>query len=97
MIGFFQQPDSVSPKERKEKVLASRYLPREVSALQFSTKEVLDLWEGTWKNKSVDEISTAGYVIATHEAALWSLWTTDTFKDVRPSPTLEIGLTCIRA
>jgi ADP-ribosylglycohydrolase len=36
---------------------------------------------GEWKTKTRDEIQSSGYVVHTLEAALWSVWQTDNFKD----------------
>jgi len=36
---------------------------------------------GEWRTKSRDEIQSSGYVVHTLEAALWSVWQTDNFKD----------------
>jgi ADP-ribosyl-[dinitrogen reductase] hydrolase len=35
----------------------------------------------TWRSKERHEISSSGYVIATLEAALWSVWKTGSFED----------------
>lgn len=42
---------------------------------------VLFISAGEWKTKMRDEISSSGYVVHTLEAALWSVWQTDNFKD----------------
>ena len=36
---------------------------------------------GEFKTKSIDELKGSGYVIESLEAALWSFWHTDNFKD----------------
>ena len=36
---------------------------------------------GEYKNKSRDQIRSSGYVIDTLEAAMWSVWNTDNFRD----------------
>ncbi|HVJ51902.1 MAG TPA: ADP-ribosylglycohydrolase family protein [Aliidongia sp.] len=36
---------------------------------------------GEWRTKSRDEIRSSGYVVHTLEAALWSVWQTDNFRD----------------
>lgn len=36
---------------------------------------------GGYREKSVDEITGSGYVIASLEAALWAFWTTDSYRD----------------
>lgn len=42
--------------------------------------EVIELSNGSWTQKSRDEISSEGYVVHTLEAALWSVHTTDSFE-----------------
>lgn len=44
----------------------------------------------------MNDISTKGYVIASHEAAIWALWTTDTFKKVRMPFFYLISLTVLK-
>ena len=41
---------------------------------------VRDIAEGQWRNKSVDQISSSGFVVHTLEAAIWSVGTTDSFE-----------------
>jgi len=36
---------------------------------------------GEWRAKTRDQISSSGYVVNTLEAALWSVWQTDNFRD----------------
>jgi ADP-ribosyl-[dinitrogen reductase] hydrolase len=36
---------------------------------------------GEWRGKSREQISSSGYVVNTLEAALWSVWQTDNFRD----------------
>jgi ADP-ribosyl-[dinitrogen reductase] hydrolase len=45
------------------------------------TAQVLFICAGEFKEKSRDEIRSSGYVVHTLEAALWSVWTTDNFRD----------------
>jgi ADP-ribosyl-[dinitrogen reductase] hydrolase len=45
------------------------------------TANLLFINGGDWKAKTRDEISSSGYVVHTLEAALWSVWQTDNFKD----------------
>jgi ADP-ribosyl-[dinitrogen reductase] hydrolase len=47
----------------------------------ITSKEVIDIAKGAYKNKTEDQIKSSGYVIHTLEAALWSFYTTDTFED----------------
>ncbi|WP_416470110.1 ADP-ribosylglycohydrolase family protein [Salmonella enterica] len=42
---------------------------------------VLEIMNGSYKNKSRDEISSSGYVIDSLEAALWCFWNTENFSD----------------
>ena len=42
---------------------------------------VLFISAGEFKEKSRDQILSSGYVVHTLEAALWSVWTTDNFRD----------------
>jgi len=81
IIGFLQESEEASPRAKKQLVLASGFLPVGVDKLSFKADKVNDLWKGTWKDKSEDDISTSGFVIASHEAALWALWKTDSFEE----------------
>ncbi|WP_257895885.1 ADP-ribosylglycohydrolase family protein, partial [Enterobacter roggenkampii] len=36
---------------------------------------------GEYKQKTRDQIRSSGYVIDTLEAAMWSVWNTDNFRD----------------
>ncbi|HEY2132696.1 MAG TPA: ADP-ribosylglycohydrolase family protein [Acetobacteraceae bacterium] len=36
---------------------------------------------GEWRSKARDDIRSSGYVVDTLEAALWSVWQTDNFRD----------------
>ena len=84
ILGFFACPESLSTDERKKKVLDPEYVPEGVdpAKLSFETEEVRALRAGTWKTKSVREIRTTGFVIHSHEAALWALWNSSTFEEV---------------
>lgn len=42
---------------------------------------VLDIMNGSYQNKTRDQISSSGYVIDSLEAALWAFWNTDNFRD----------------
>jgi ADP-ribosyl-[dinitrogen reductase] hydrolase len=83
ILGFVHEPDGASTTEKKARVLASDFVPKGVGELVFKTEQVLDIRKGTWKEKSGDEIKTSGFVIDSLEAALWALWTTNTFEEVR--------------
>ncbi len=43
--------------------------------------KLLFISAGEWKDKTRDQIRSSGYVVHTLEAALWSVWQTDTFRD----------------
>lgn len=57
----------------KETVLRQR-------AMQFAPK-ISFIAAGEFKKKGRDEIRSSGYVVHTLEAALWSVWKTDNFRD----------------
>lgn len=44
-------------------------------------KAIRAVCRGEYKEKSRDEVSTSGYVVDTLEAALWALWTTDSYEE----------------
>ncbi|MDX5629087.1 MULTISPECIES: ADP-ribosylarginine hydrolase Tri1 [unclassified Brenneria] len=46
-----------------------------------STLRVLLINAGEYKEKNRDQIRSSGYVIDTLEAAMWSVWNTDNFRD----------------
>lgn len=48
--------------------------------IKVTEKNVIDIMKGYYKNKTVNQIKTTGYVIHTLEAALWAFYTTDDFK-----------------
>ena len=43
--------------------------------------KLLFISAGEWRTKTRDQISSSGYVVHTLEAALWSVWQTDNFRD----------------
>jgi ADP-ribosyl-[dinitrogen reductase] hydrolase len=45
------------------------------------TPRLLFISAGEWKKKSRDGIRSSGYVVRTLEAALWSVWKTDNYRD----------------
>ena len=45
------------------------------------TAKLLFISGGDWKTKTRQEIRSSGYVVHTLEAALWSVWQTDNFRD----------------
>ena len=58
-----------------DKVMATR---QRVMAL---TPKLLFISGGDWKDKTRNEIRSSGYVVDTLEAAVWSVWQTDNFRD----------------
>ena len=92
MLGFFQLANTSSSstlteeeaERRKNIVLDPNFIPSGISPedLNFSTEEVRALKAGTWKNKTVEQIRTSGFVIHSHEAALWALWNSKSFEEV---------------
>ncbi|KAH8113006.1 ADP-ribosylglycohydrolase [Phellopilus nigrolimitatus] len=88
MLGFFafNSDTDTSVEEiqrRKRTVISPTYVPSGVSpdALDFITEEVQALRMGSWKTKTVNEIKTSGFVIHSHEAALWALWSSSSFEE----------------
>ncbi len=47
----------------------------------ITSQSILDISRGEYTSKSVDQIQGTGYVVASLEAALWSFWITNSFKD----------------
>jgi ADP-ribosyl-[dinitrogen reductase] hydrolase len=43
--------------------------------------KLLFISAGEWRTKTREQISSSGYVVNTLEAALWSVWQTDNFRD----------------
>jgi ADP-ribosyl-[dinitrogen reductase] hydrolase len=82
IIGFLQESEETSPQEKKRRVLAPDFLPAGVDKLLLEMEEVKNLRSGTWKEKTESEINTRGFVIASHEAALWALWSSENFEEV---------------
>ncbi|KZT37630.1 ADP-ribosylglycohydrolase [Sistotremastrum suecicum HHB10207 ss-3] len=82
IVGFVNSEKDTA-KARKEEVLASRFVPKGLEGvdIEISEREIVNLWEGEWKSNTVDEISTSGFVVHSHEAALWALWNTETFEE----------------
>lgn len=63
--------------EGKEKILvdAIKHLDRAQLAPQIT-----EIAEGTYREKSLDEIRGSGYVVKSLEAALWAFWHADTYE-----------------
>ncbi|KAJ1311063.1 hypothetical protein OPQ81_009567 [Rhizoctonia solani] len=72
-----------SSKERKQRVLNSDFTPfSDGTPIPLESAEIMALHKRhPYKEKSVVDIKTSGYVLATLEAALWALWHTDTFEE----------------
>ncbi|KAL5522107.1 hypothetical protein ACEPAF_1964 [Sanghuangporus sanghuang] len=83
LLGFFAGTESSSIEERKKQVLDPQYVPEGVNVeeLNFVTQEAKALRAGTWKTKSANQIKTSGFVIHSHEAALWALWNSTIFEE----------------
>ena len=62
----------------KEKILFSK--PKNVLP-SASTVKIEEIFAGTYKDKSREQIKSSGYVIHSLEAALWSFWTSNTYED----------------
>ncbi|HEX5328053.1 MAG TPA: ADP-ribosylglycohydrolase family protein [Acetobacteraceae bacterium] len=45
------------------------------------SSKLLFISAGEWKHKTREQIHSSGYVVHTLEAALWSVWQTDNFRD----------------
>lgn len=91
LLGLYHA-DLSTAKERKEHVLRAGYIPPELLAevvgtenpLELETEEVTRLWkEATFKILTSETVATSGYTLTTLEAALWALWHSDTFEEVR--------------
>lgn len=51
------------------------------ASLWRGIETVQDIMEGSWRDKTREDIKSSGYVIHTLEAACWSVWHTDTFEE----------------
>lgn len=85
IIGFLTDTSASSFEERKKRVLSLEYLPSGLteSDLSLTTNEVKALRAGDYKVKTADGIHTSGFVIHSHEAALWALWNSSSFEEVQ--------------
>lgn len=85
ILGFLSDTSTSSFEERKNRVLSLEYLPSGLieSDLSLTTNEVKALRAGDYKVKTVDAIHTSGFVIHSHEAALWALWNSSSFEEVQ--------------
>jgi len=48
---------------------------------EYWAEEIADIACGTWQQKTRDQISSRGYVVHTLEAAIWSVYTTNSFEE----------------
>lgn len=83
MIGFYHAQGE-SSKERKEAVLHSDFTPfADGSQIPLVSSELKAIHgHHAYKNKEASDISTAGFVLSTLEAALWALWHGNSFEEV---------------
>ena len=52
----------------------------DITSLEVAS-EIKHIFQGSWKDKSRDQISSSGYVVDTFEAALWAVESTGTFEE----------------
>ncbi|KAG9015246.1 hypothetical protein FRB90_004866 [Tulasnella sp. 427] len=94
IVAFLRAPEEWSTKEKKERILnkdfkledylsqaTSEGTARPISERLTSTQMRLVHISETYKIKPVDEIRCSGFVVHTLEAALWALWTTETYEE----------------
>ena len=68
--------------ESKAKILSSMYSPLDgVWQHKPLCSKVMDIAQGSFKEKKRDEIKSSGYVIDTLEAVLWAFYNTDSFEE----------------
>lgn len=72
--------DGIEPDIQANKTKLLKFSPALWDGL-VSEKLVLDVLNGSYKNKTREQISSSGYVIDSLEAALWAFWNTDNFRD----------------
>ncbi|KAG9043263.1 hypothetical protein FS837_009829 [Tulasnella sp. UAMH 9824] len=94
IVAFLRAPEERGVKEKKEKILnkdfrlegylaassdsaASAPLSERLTSTKMRPVRV----EKTYKTKTVDEIRCSGSAVHTLEAALWSLWHTETYEE----------------
>jgi len=67
----------------KEKILSMSYAKKMIKMLDNYTfdKEILEVINGSYKNKQRDEISSSGYVVDTLETSLWAFYNTNSFDE----------------
>ncbi len=52
----------------------------DITSLEVSS-EIKPIFQGSWRDKNRDQISSSGYVVDTFEAALWAIESTGTFEE----------------
>ncbi|QRW05194.1 ADP-ribosylglycohydrolase [Ceratobasidium sp. AG-Ba] len=89
MIGFYHAKGNA--RERKQAILNPLFTPfADGSPIPLTTQEVRGIHSlGLYKNRTVSDVRTDGFVISTFEAALWALWKGSTFEEVT-SPHLAL-------
>lgn len=60
--------------QTKDEILSS------VSSLGLLSPKIIEIANGVYKNKKIDEIKGSGYVVESLEAALWCFFQTDSFE-----------------
>lgn len=63
----------------KEKVLS--FTEAELSLYGITSDKIIEILNGSYKQKKREEISSSGYVVASLEAALWSFYHTQSYKE----------------
>jgi len=77
LFGFYK---GFSKKDILSKEYANYYLFEYSKTYEYEP-EIIEILLGSYKNKSVEQINSSGYVIHTLEAALWAFYNSDNFKD----------------
>lgn len=72
--------DGIEPDMQKNKIKLLKFAPSLWDNI-VTNNLVLDIMNGSYHNKTRDQISSSGYVIDSLEAALWCFWNTDNFRD----------------
>ncbi len=60
---------------------ASLRHPQITENIKPKSPKISEILEGSYKNKTTDDISGSGYVIESFEAALWAFWNSKTFQE----------------
>lgn len=72
--------DGIEPDMLANKIKLLKFAPA-LWENMVTNNLVLDIMNGSYQNKTRDQISSSGYVIDSLEAALWAFWNTDNFRD----------------